>query len=134
MSDFNATDFLRRHQLRATKPRIIVAEMLFGDGSHRHVTAEHVAKGLQARGYQMALATIYNTLHNFVDIGLLREIHGIEGSTIIFDTNTKPHHHFYNETTGELSDITEGGIGSVTLPEPPQGTETVGVDIVVRVR
>ncbi|MEL7491361.1 MAG: transcriptional repressor [Pseudomonadota bacterium] len=134
MTDFSAHATLEKHGLRATRPRLSVTRVLFGDGENRHVTAEWVAERLQHSGEGVALATVYNTLHNFSDAGLLREVHGAERGAIIFDTNTSPHHHYYNETTKKLTDIPSQEIQVLGLPEPPDGAVVVGWDVVVRLR
>ncbi len=132
--EFDPVALLERYRLRATRPRVHVARLLFGDGQDRHVTAEWVSERLTAAGESVALATVYNTLHNFAEVGLLREVRGAERGAIIFDTNTAPHHHFYNEKTRELSDIPASAIQLMGLPEPPAGSVVVGCDVIVRVR
>ena len=120
--------------LRVTRPRMQIARMLFEDGLDRHVTAENVFDKLAENGTNMALATVYNTLGHFVAAGLLRRISPSVSSAILFDTNTTPHHHFLNETTGKLSDIPEGAIPFDLLPQPDDGGEIVACELVIRTR
>ena len=120
--------------LRATQPRVCVARVLFGDGKDRHVTAEWVADQLSVAGENIVLASVYNTLHAFVAAGFLREVRGAECGVTIFDTNTTPHHHFYNEKTKKLTDIPAEAVKLLKLPTPPKGAKTVGCDVVIRVR
>ncbi|MEM9014565.1 MAG: transcriptional repressor [Pseudomonadota bacterium] len=120
--------------MRVTRPRLLIAELLFGDGEDRHVTAEWVAEELERAGESIALASVYNTLHSFVGQGLLRPVQSAERGVTMFDTNTRPHHHVYNETTGELSDIADGDLKLAGEPTLPDGVELVGTDIVIRVR
>lgn len=129
-----AAKILSTAGLRATHPRLCVARILFGDGEDRHVTAEWVAERLDSDGENIVLASVYNTLHAFVSAGLLREVHGAERGVIIFDTNTTPHHHFYNETTKQLTDIPADAVKVLKLPEPPKGAKTVGCEMIIRVR
>ena len=49
-------------------------------------------------------ATVYNTLHLFVEKGLLRELH-LAPDSVLFDPNTDRHHHFIDEGTGRIYDI-----------------------------
>ena len=134
MMESDPLALLEKFGLRATRPRVAVARLLFGDGANRHVTAEWVADQLNKAGEAVALATVYNTLHHFAEAGMLHQVHGAERGAIIFDTNTGPHHHFYNETTKTLSDIPSDKVELLGLPEPPTGTTVVGWDVVVRVK
>jgi Ferric uptake regulator family len=81
----------------------------------------------------MSLATIYNTLNQFTTAGLLREI-ALQGSRTWYDTNTGPHYHFLIENRDDLLDIPAEAVGVLGLPEPPEGLEIVGADLIVRVR
>lgn len=125
---------LDAHDLRATRPRVSTARLIFADGKDRHVTAEWVAERLSGAGEKVALATVYNTLHSFVAAGLMWQVSGVGKNTIIFDTNTSPHHHFLNETTGALTDVAIDTVELKSLPTPPKGTQISGVDLVIRVR
>lgn len=128
------TKLLSSAGLRATQPRFSVAKLLFGDGRDRHVTAEWVAEQLDVAGEGIVLASVYNTLNAFVAADLLREVHGAERSVTIFDTNTTPHHHFYNEKTKKLTDIPAETFKALKLPAAPKGAKTVGCDVIIRVR
>jgi Fur family iron response transcriptional regulator len=123
---------LRAAKLRPTRQRMALAKLLF-DGENRHVTAEMLhGEAVQAR-VQVSLATVYNTLHQFTDAGLLREI-VVEPGRSYFDTNMSAHHHFFQEDTSQLVDIDGAQIDIGTLPEPPAGTSVNRVDVIVRVQ
>ena len=81
----------------------------------------------------VSLATVYNSLHQFTEAGLLR-ILAVEGSKTYFDTNTSDHHHFFIEGENKVFDIVAGPVAVTSLPEAPEGMEIVNVDIVVRLR
>ncbi len=134
MTQADLLALLEAHDLRATRPRVSVARLIFADGKDRHVTAEWVAGELEKDNEQVALATVYNTLHNFVAAGLMRQVSSVGKNTIVFDTNTGAHHHFYNETTGELTDVAADAAELKSLPKPPKGTSITGVDLVIRIR
>lgn len=134
MPDFNATLYLENLGLRATRPRVTIARILFSDGLDRHVTAEWLAEELGRRGEPVALATVYNTLHSLTGAGVLREVRGAAHGTIIFDTNTRPHHHFYDEVAGKLTDIAEGTLTIAGMPDAPDGKRVSGCDIIIRLR
>ena len=79
----------------------------------------------------VSLATIYNTLHQFTEVGLLREV-AVEGAKTCFDTNTSNHYHFFCEPSGQLMDIDTGQIRIAGLPEAPEGMAISRVDVLVR--
>jgi len=123
---------LRDVKLRPTRQRIALAWLLFG-GSDQHVTAEMLFAKVESGKVRMSLATVYNTLHVFTDAGLLRRVHA-HGLRCYFDTNIKPHHHFFNERTGELFDIPEARISVRCLREAPVGTEIERVEVIVHLK
>jgi Fur family iron response transcriptional regulator len=118
--------------LRPTSQRMILAKLLF-DGTRRHVTAEMLHDEVLKSQKKVSLATIYNTLHLFTKLGLLREII-VDSDCSYFDTNTTNHHHFYREDTRELIDIDESDIQIGHLPKPPEGSQITRVDMVVRTK
>jgi len=101
--------------------------------SDRHVTAERLHGEALSAGIRVSLATIYNTLHQFTEAGLLREV-VVDSQRTYFDTNTSDHHHFFDECSGELTDIAGRNIVLAGLPQAPEGAEVTRVDVVVRVR
>ncbi|MGK9165374.1 transcriptional repressor [Inquilinus limosus] len=116
--------------LRPTRQRVALARLLFG-GCDRHVTAEALHGEALAAGQAMVLATVYNTLHQFTEAGLLREV-VVEAGRSYFDTNIRDHHHFYHEATGELRDVHGEAVVVSALPDPPAGTRIARVDVVIR--
>ena len=84
---------LREVGLRPTRQCMALDWMLFGKGN-RHVTAEMLHEEALNAKVQVSLATIYNTLHQFTNAGLLRQV-TVDGSKTFFDTNTSQHHHFF---------------------------------------
>jgi Fur family transcriptional regulator, iron response regulator len=123
-------DLLKSAGLRPTRQRVALAELLFSKGD-RHLTAEMLhAEAVQA-GIPVSLATVYNTIHQFTEAGLLREV-AIEGAKSYFDTNTDNHYHFYFEKDGMLVDIDPSTISLLNLPTPPEGTVIRRVDILIR--
>jgi Fur family iron response transcriptional regulator len=121
---------LRSAGLRPTRQRMLLAELLFSQGD-RHVSAEMLHAEVIAAGEQVSLATVYNTLHQFTEVGLLREL-AIDGSKAFFDTNVSNHNHFFVEERGELIDISGESIRVDGLPEPPEGMRISHIDVVVR--
>lgn len=116
--------------LRPTRQRVSLAELLFRTGD-RHVTAERLHEEATAEGILVSLATVYNTLHQFTEAGLLRSF-AVDGQKTYFDTNISDHHHFYCEWNGQILDMPGGDLVIAGVPNPPSGTEVVRVDVVVR--
>lgn len=121
---------LRKAGLRPTRQRIDLGRLLFSEGE-RHVTAEMLHAEALQNGISVSLATVYNTLHQFTECGLLREV-AIEGSKTYFDTNISDHQHFYFERDGKLIDIHGENLAVVSLPPPPAGTKISRVDVLIR--
>lgn len=128
-----ATDWLTRAGLRPTRQRVALAELLVGDGQHRHVTAESLFEAAKANGATVSLATVYNTLRAFCEAGVLHEI-TVDGSKSYFDTNTHDHPHFFWEDDGRLSDAPADQLEIARLPDAPDGVEIAAVDVVIRLR
>jgi Fur family iron response transcriptional regulator len=103
------------------------------DGGDRHVTAESLLAEAVAAGIRVSLATVYNSLHQFTEAGLLRQVI-VDGSKTYFDTNTSNHHHFYVQSDGRLIDIPGESIAVAGLPPVPEGSEIASVDVTIRLR
>jgi Fur family iron response transcriptional regulator len=125
-------ELLRDAGLRPTRPRMALGWMLFSKGN-RHVTAEMLYEEAIEAKIPVSLATVYNTLNQFTDAGLLRQI-GVDGARAYFDTNPSEHHHFFIQDEGELLDIMAAEPLLDRAPEPPEGFEIARIDVVVRLR
>jgi Fur family iron response transcriptional regulator len=125
-------DRLRLAGLRPTRQRVALGRLLFA-GADRHVTAEGLHLEAAKAGAQLSLATVYNTLHQFTDAGLLRRVI-VDGEKTYFDTNTGEHHHFYAEAREMLVDIPGEAVVIDGLPKAPPGMEVERVEVVVRLK
>ncbi len=94
---------LRDVGLRPTRQRMALGWILFAKGD-RHVTAEMLYEEATRAKVPVSLATVYNTLHQFTEVGLLRQV-AVDGSKAYFDTNNSEHHHFFIEDQNDLMDI-----------------------------
>ncbi|MBO6758097.1 MAG: transcriptional repressor [Roseibium sp.] len=128
----NVSNVLRQAGLRPTRQRVSLAELLFSKGD-RHISAELLHEEAVGADVPVSLATVYNTLHQFTEAGLLREV-AIDGTKTYFDTNVSDHHHFFIEGENRVVDIPGDGVGIGEVPEAPEGMEIVRVDVIVRVR
>jgi Fur family iron response transcriptional regulator len=127
------TSWLAKAGLRPTRQRVTLAGLLVGDGKHRHVTAESLFEAAKKQGEAVSLATVYNTLRAFCDVGLMQEV-TVDGSKSYFDTNTGEHPHFYWEDDGTLTDAPSDKLVIAKLPDAPEGAEIASVDVVIRLR
>jgi Fur family transcriptional regulator, iron response regulator len=123
---------LRRAGLRPTRQRLQLATILFAQGD-RHVSADLLYREARAAHMNVSLATVYNTLRQFTEAGLLRQI-AIEGACAFYDTNTSSHYHYYLRDTGQLIDIDTNNLEVAGLPELPPGMESTRVDVIIRLR
>jgi Fur family transcriptional regulator, iron response regulator len=122
---------LAEHGIQPTAQRLQIAELLFA--RDQHLTAEQIIQALADNGTQVSKATVYNTLNLFAEKGLLKPMQ-VNPERGLFDSNMTPHHHFHVEDTGELIDVPPGSVEFSRLPALPPGTETVSVEVVIRVR
>jgi Fur family iron response transcriptional regulator len=123
---------LRSVDLRPTRQRMALGWILFGKGD-RHLTAEMLYEEASRAKVPVSLATIYNTLHQFTDVGLLRQV-AVDGSKAYFDTNVSEHHHFFVEGGNDLLDIPGAEVIVNKTPTAPEGYEIARIDVVVRLR
>ncbi|MEM7238222.1 MAG: iron response transcriptional regulator IrrA [Pseudomonadota bacterium] len=127
-----ASFWLSSAGLRPTRQRIALAELLVGDGHDRHVTAEILFDSVKASGASVSLATVYNTLRSFTEVGLVNEI-TLDGTRSYFDTNISDHAHFHFDD-GRVMDATDGPVRLGSLPDVPEGYEIAKIDVVIRLR
>jgi Fur family iron response transcriptional regulator len=125
-------EMLREVGLRPTRQRLALGWLLFAKGD-RHLTAEMLHEDALRARFPVSLATVYNTLHQFTETGLLREI-AVDGSKTYFDTNASDHHHFYVEGDSRLLDIPGTELLVGRLPTPPDGFDVARIDVIVRLR
>jgi len=128
----DVNEMLQAAGLRPTRQRMALGWLLFGKGA-RHLTAEMLYEEATLAKVPVSLATVYNTLNQLTDAGLLRQV-SVDGTKTYFDTNVSAHHHFYLENNHELVDIADPHLVLQKMPEVPEGYEIARVDMVVRLR
>ena len=127
----NMAELLRTHDINPTHQRIEIAYALFS--RHEHLSADQVMTIVNDRHAETSKATVYNTLNLFLEKGLIREVI-VDPSKVFYDPNTGPHHHLYEDDSGRLTDIAADDVRIEGLPALPKGMETVGIDLIVRVK
>jgi Fur family transcriptional regulator, iron response regulator len=128
----DVNEMLQSAGLRPTRQRMALGWLLFGKGA-RHLTAEMLYEEATLAKVPVSLATVYNTLNQLTDAGLLRQV-SVDGTKTYFDTNVTTHHHYYLENSHELVDIEDPHLALSKMPEVPEGYEIARIDMVVRLR
>jgi Fur family iron response transcriptional regulator len=114
-----------------TPQRLDVAEIILAEP--QHLSADQIIARMRRKGSRVSKATVYNTLNLFCERGLLKTVE-VDPSRLFYDSTIAPHHHFFDVETGELVDIPVEGVQLALEAPLPEGTEQVGVDVVIRVR
>lgn len=127
----NIEAVLREKGVRPTPQRVEIAALMLK--APCHMSAEQILSRLRRSGSRVSKATVYNTLKLFSRKGIIREM-AIDSNHLMFDSTTDFHHHFFNEDTGELTDIDADGLTISGLPELPEGTEARSIEVIVRLR
>ena len=127
------THRLRISGLRPTKQRVEICKVLFDRKETFHFTIEKLKKIVEKGSKKkISLATLYNTVQAFKKKGFLKEI-SLKGNKTFFDTNTKHHHHFYDEDMSQLFDIEDKNISISHLPKTPSGKKIKAVEVLVKI-
>ncbi len=134
INDFSPyVDRLRSSGLRPTKQRLTICKILFDRKDTFHFTIDKLKKKIEKNTKsKISLATVYNTVHAFKNNGYLKEI-SLQGNKTFFDTNSKSHHHFYDQDTGDLVDIKNEDIILGKLPSTPQGKKIKEIEVTVSI-
>ena len=124
---------LRNAGLRQTKQRLAICKVLFDGKETFHFTIEKLKKIIEKGSKKkISLATLYNTVHALKEKGYLKEI-SLKRNKTFFDTNTKNHHHFYDERMSQLVDIEDKNILVGNLPKTPNGKKIKSVEVLVKI-
>jgi len=89
--------------VRPTAQRIAIAQFVLCEA--KHPTADDVKRWTDKNFPKLSMATVYNTLSVLVKAGLLREFRLSHSTKVVYDHNIESHHHFLDEKTGKLYDL-----------------------------
>jgi Fe2+ or Zn2+ uptake regulation protein len=89
--------------LKITPQRRLIFELLTEDESHP--TAEELYQRVISQMPDVSQTTVYNTLHELVELGELSCVENLSQAGARFDTNTRPHHHLFCMHCHTLIDI-----------------------------
>ena len=106
----DALDSLKATGVRITPQRHAILEYLID--SMIHPTAEDIYKALADKFPNMSVATVYNNLRVFREVGLVKELtYGDAASR--FDFITGDHYHMICESCGKIVDFHYPGLNEV---------------------
>ena len=129
----NFVDKLRNSGLRPTNQRIKICEVLFNTQKTFHFTVNDLSKIIKDKlNEKISLATIYNTVHAFEKKGYLKKI-SINSDKSYFDTNTSVHHHFFDNSSKELIDLSNEDVEKIQINKTLPGKKISSVEILVKV-
>ncbi len=124
----SAIQLLESCSLTPTPQRIAVVKSVMV--AHKHLSADAVFRRAKRICHSVSRATVYNTLNLLVEKHVLKAQRLLE-ETIVFDANTRPHHHFVDEVTGEIIDIPWEDL-SIRGQENLEGVEVRDFQVVIR--
>ena len=122
---------LRAAGIPVTLQRLEIARVLLPRPVH--MSADQVLGEVRATVPETSRATVYNTLKLFREKKLVKELI-VDPDRVVFDSNTDPHYHLYDVTTGELTDVSADELQVVGVPQLPPDIELEEVDVIIRVR
>ena len=132
MSSYNgAINTLEKNGIRATKQRRILAKLIFDKGK-RHISAENLFDEVKKEERKISMATIYNTLKQFTNLGLIREI-VVDQNKSLYCNNNRNHYHLYIEDEAKVIDIPTKNI-DLDIPSIPACLKLHEIDVIVRIR
>jgi len=98
-------EYLLSRGLRKTKQKVFLVERVFSH--HEHFDADQLMEQLPSKGDEnyVSRPTVYRTLKEFVDAGLLRSFELNGRSVFEHDYGYPEHDHFYCLKCGELTEF-----------------------------
>ena len=124
-------DILKEVNLRPTRQRVVLVSNIFNSGN-RHINAEKLHEEVLFSGEKVSLATVYNTLNNLTNAGLLRQVK-VNSNQNYFDTNTSAHHHFFDEEENKLIDIDQEDVEKVNIKKTIPGKKIKSIEVVAKI-
>ncbi|MDC0058025.1 transcriptional repressor [Pelagibacteraceae bacterium] len=132
LSAYNgAINKLESNGIRATKQRRVLAKLIFDKGK-RHISAEDLFDEVKKDQRKISMATVYNTLKQFTNLGLIREI-VVDQNKSLYCNNNQSHYHLYIEDEGKVIDIPTKNI-DLDIPSIPACLQLHDIDVIVRIR
>ena len=106
----DALDTLKTTGVRITPQRHAILEYLIQ--TMAHPTADEIYKALEGKFPNMSVATVYNNLRVFREVGLVKELTYGDASSR-FDFVTNDHYHMICECCGKIVDFHYPGLDEI---------------------
>ena len=106
----DALEMLKKSSVRITPQRHAILEFLIHSMSHP--TADEIYKALEGKFPNMSVATVYNNLRVFREVGLVKELTYGDSSSR-FDFVTSDHYHVICVNCGSIVDFHYPGLDEV---------------------
>lgn len=106
-ADVDFRELCQRHGLAVTRQRAMIYDSLMR--THGHPSPEEIYEQVRKQIPTISLATVYKTLHTFIESGLLRELSLHHGSLRV-DTHQHPHHHLVCTECKSVFDLEEDAL------------------------
>lgn len=108
----DALHHLKEENIRITPQRVAILEFLASATSHP--TAEDIYRAIEVKFPGMSVATVYNNLRLFTEIGFVKEMNYGDSSSR-FDFHTEPHYHAICRKCGKVADFHYPGLEDVEM-------------------
>lgn len=103
---------LKDENIRITPQRVAILEFLANHASHP--TAEEIYRAIEVHFPGISVATVYNNLRLFTDIGFVKEMNYGDASSR-FDFTTETHYHAICKQCGKIADFYYPGLEDVEM-------------------
>ena len=103
MTASDTSQVIRNAGLRATKPRVLIYDLLQEAGGHR--TADEITGLVAGSGRRLPRASVYNVLDDLSRVDLVMCADRGPG-TAIYEVADTWHHHFVCRQCGAVTDVT----------------------------
>ena len=120
----------RNLNVTPTKQRVDLAQLIFS--KKQHFTANDLIAMADKKKLHISMATIYNTLKQFTNLGLIKEI-VVDQNKSLYCNNNQSHYHLYIEDESKVIDIPTKNI-DLNIPSIPACLQLHNIDVIVRIR
>ena len=100
--DQDYADLLREADLRVTRPRLLVLNLLHSTPGHH--SADDIVSLLTEKSMALPRASVYNVVSALVDCGLVTMVSVGPGSAR-YECGAPWHHHFVCKICGDIQDV-----------------------------
>ncbi len=106
------TQYMISHRLRKTPERYAILEKVFGTASHFSIDTLHSL--VDADGYHVSRATVYNTIELLIDAGLVRRhTFGSQAPQYEKIAGLSKHYHLVCTSCGKIKEIKDPEIDAM---------------------